>query len=228
MEELKNQKSLNIMVAVPMNRPVEFRTFESFVRLANLRGVHNYCFAFTQNSLVYDARDTLVDQFLKSGCDAIMFIDSDMVFHPQSVEILSAHNKPFVTAKAFKRVEPYQPCFYNKVELLEDGQAYLESPVEYPVGLLQIQGAGLACALIRREAFEKIEAPYFFPQKNLGEDLSFCLKLKNAGVEMYVDLSLQFGHLSQTVVLEEHFKKAYEQNKEMQTTKKLYVDGESK
>ena len=66
MEHVKNQKPLKIFVAVPMNRPVEFRTFESFVRLANLRGVHEYMFAFTQNSLVYDARETLVDQFLKS------------------------------------------------------------------------------------------------------------------------------------------------------------------
>lgn len=227
MEELKNQKSLNIFVAVPMNRPIEFRTFESFIRLANLSGVHNYMFGFTQNSLVYDARETLVDQFLKSECDAIMFIDSDMVFHPKSVEILSYHNKPFITAKAFKRVAPYQPCFYNKVEILEDGQIYLESPVEYPQGLMRIQGAGLACALIKREVFEKIEKPYFFPTQNLGEDLSFCLKLKNAKIEMFVDLALQFGHLTQEIILEEHFQRIY-QSEKARNNPNLYAEGELK
>jgi GT2 family glycosyltransferase len=219
--DMKNQKSLNIFVAVPMNRPIEFRTFESFIRLANLRGIHNYSFGFTQNSLVYDARETLVDQFLKSECDAIMFIDSDMVFHPQSIEILSKHDVPFVTAKAYKRVEPYQPCFYNKVELLEDGNVYLESPVEYSKEIMEIQGAGMACALIKREVFERIEKPYFFPFPNVGEDLSFCLKLKNAGVKMYVDLLLQFGHLSQQVILEEHFQTIYQRDKKMQASKKI-------
>lgn len=225
MEELKNQKPMNIFVAVPMNRPVEFRTFESFVRLANLRGVHSYMFGFTQNSLVYDARETLVDQFLKSPCDAIMFIDSDMVFHPQSVEILSYHDKPFITAKAFKRVSPYQPCFYNKIEIQADNQIYLESPVEYPTGLMKIDGAGLACALIKREAFEQIEKPYFFPTPNLGEDLSFCLKLKNAGVEMFVDLSLQFGHLTQDVILESHFQQIYQAEKAKGNQDKIFAEG---
>ena len=226
MDFIKNQKPLKIMVGVPMNRPVEFRTFESFVRLANLRGVHEYAFAFTQNSLVYDARETIVDQFLKSECDALMFIDSDMVFHPQSVEFLSVHDKPFVCAKAFKRVEPYQPCFYNKIEINDDGNIYLESPVEYPNGLMRIDGAGLACALIRREVFEKIEKPYFFPTRNLGEDLSFCMKLKKAGIEMFVDLSLQFGHLSQQVILEEHFRTIYNAEKARNNEKNMFAGGD--
>jgi hypothetical protein len=214
---------MKILVAVPMNRPVEFRVFESFLKLANLRGEHEYSFALTQNSLVYDAREALAQQFLKSECDALMFIDSDMTFHPQSIEFLARHNKPFVTAKAFKRVSPYQPCFYNKIEILDNKEIYLESPVEYGEGLLRIDGAGMACALIRRECFEKIEAPYFFPTNNLGEDLSFCLKLKNAGVEMFVDLTLQFGHLAQVEILESDFKKVYEANKDK--NKRIYVDG---
>lgn len=214
---------MKIMIAVPMNRPIEFRVFESFIKLANYRGEHEYMFALTQNSLVYDARETLANHFLNSECDALMFIDSDMTFDPRSVEFLARHNKPFVTAKAFKRVSPYQPCFYNKIEILKDGQCYLESPVEYGEGLLKIEGAGMACVLIRREAFEAIEKPYFFPEKGLGEDLSFCLKLKNAGVEMFVDTTLQFGHLAQVEIFEKHFKEIYEANKDKDKNKKLYA-----
>lgn len=216
---------MKIMIAIPMNRPIEFRVFESFIKMANMRGKHEYMFALTQNSLVYDARETLAEQFLKSECEALMFIDSDMTFHPRSIEILESHNQPFVTAKAFKRVSPYQPCFYNKIELLEDGQVYLESPVEYGEGLLRIQGAGMACCLIRRECFNNIEKPYFFPKNGLGEDLSFCLKLKNAGVDMFVDTTLQFGHLAQVEIFESDFRKIYEESKSQNKEKLIYVEG---
>ena len=211
-----------VMVGVPINRPIEFFCFESFVKLANRNSDIELAFCMTQNSLVYDARETIAQKFLESEADALMFIDSDMTFHSASIEYLARHNKPFVTAKAFKRVHPYQPCFYSKLEPAENGEWYMESPVEYGEGLLRIEGAGMACALIRREAFEAIDPPYFFPKVGLGEDLSFCLKLKDAGVEMFLDTTIQFGHLAQVAIMESHFKEVYEANKH--NAKKLYVD----
>lgn len=214
----------NIFVAVPINRPIEFRVFESFLTLANNNRKHNFTFGLTQNSLVYDAREHLTDLFLKSNCDAIMFIDSDMTFHPESIDYLYRHNVPYVCAKAFKRVEPYQPCFYTTVRQEANGEVYLESPIEYGEGLLRIEGSGMACTLIRREVFEKIEKPYFFPKNGLGEDLSFCIKLKESGIDMFVDTTLQFGHLAQIPIMESHFKAYYEANKHK--NEKLYVDGD--
>ena len=203
---------MDIMVGVAIHRPIEFRVFESFIRMANSRGAHNYSFTFVQNSLVYDARESIVKSFLDSKCEALMMIDSDMTFHPQSIEFLERHNKPYVTAKAFKRVEPYQPCFYTKVERRDEGW-YMESPVEYGEGLLKIEGSGMACCLIRREVFDKIKSPYFFPEVNLGEDLTFCQKLKLENIDMYVDTTLQFGHLANIEILEKDFQKYYNDNK---------------
>lgn len=203
---------MKIMVGSPIHRPMEFKVFESFVRLANYRGEHEYTFVFIQHSLVYDGRQFIADQFLQSDCEYLMFIDSDMTFDHRSIEILSSTGLDFVTAKAFKRVYPYQPCFYTKVEYKDD-KPHLESPVEYGVGLLPIEGAGLACALIKKEVFQKIKAPYFFPLKNLGEDLTFCLKLKEAGIQMYCDTRVQFGHVGASEIKEEDFKRVYQDRK---------------
>lgn len=209
---------MKIFVAVPINRPIEFLSFECFVRLANFRGKHEYHFGFTQNSLVYDARESLVESFLKTDCEALMFIDSDMTFDWRSAEILESHNLPIVSARAFKRVPPYEPCFYTKFEI-RDGQPYLESPIGYEQGLLPVDGFGMACCLIRREVFEKVKPPYFFPQPMIGEDLSFCLRLKEAGIPLYVDTTLQFGHLAQIPIFEEHFHKAWlEQQKKSENS----------
>jgi hypothetical protein len=221
-QSTEKPKPIKIMIGIPMSRPIEFRVFESFVKMANQRGHHEYMFCMTQNSLVHDARESIVEQFLKSECEALMFIDSDMVFHPLSIYYLERHKLPFVTAKAFKRVAPYQPCFYSKIEEQPDGKCYLESPVEYGEGLLPIDGAGMACCLIRREVFDKVQKPYFFPRDGWGEDLSFCYKLKQAGVQMYVDTTLQFGHLAQVPIFEEDFKEYYNKHKHELGT--LYVE----
>jgi hypothetical protein len=197
-----------VMVGIPIHRPIEFKVFESFLRMTNLRNNIQLEYCMVSNSLIYDGREYIASEFMKSECEYLMFIDSDMTFHPQSIEFLVRHNKEFVTAKAFKRVKPYQPCFYTKVEYNND-QPNLETPIQYGEGLLRIEGAGLACALIKRSAFEKIEKPYFFPYPNIGEDLTFCLKLKEAGVEMFVDTTLQFGHLAQIEIFEKDFVEEY-------------------
>lgn len=202
-----------IMVGIPIHRPMEFKVFESFIRLANHRGKHEYNFVMIQNSLVYDAREFIADEFMKSDCEALAMIDSDMTFHHETLEILYNHNKPFLTAMAFKRVAPYQPCFFTKNGINENGEPFLEVPMEWSQGLLPIEGSGLACVLIRREAFEKLQKPYFFPMENMGEDLSFCLRLKNAGVPMYCDTRIQAGHLATIEIMESHFRSLYEHSK---------------
>jgi hypothetical protein len=197
-----------VLIGIPIHRPIEFKVFESFIRATNIRREHEFSFCMVSNSLIYDAREYIATEFLKSDCEFLMFIDSDMTFHPQSIDFLLRHNLEFVTAKAFKRVKPYQPCFYTKFDY-KDGVPELEAPAQYGEGLLPIEGAGLACALIKRSAFEKIQPPYFFPLPNVGEDLTFCLKLKNAGVKMYCDTTLQFGHLGHTEIFEKDFVEEY-------------------
>jgi len=39
--------------------------------------------------------------------------------------------------------------------------------------------------------------------------LTFCLKLKDAGVKMYCDTTLQFGHLGYVEIFEQHFVEEY-------------------
>lgn len=198
---------MKILIASPVHRPVELPTFISFVRLANYRSpLHTYDFMFVQNSLVYQAREQIAEAFLRSNHDALVMIDSDMTFHHEAVDRLAHFKKPFVTAKAFKRVPPYQPCFYTQVDRDENGKVSLQVPIQYEHNsLLEIQGAGMACALITREAFEAVKPPYFDPMPGLGEDLSFCYKLKEAGVPMYCDTGMQFGHVGPTEFGEEHF-----------------------
>lgn len=199
---------MKIMVAVPIHRSVDYDSFISFIKLLSFKGEHSYQISVMSHSLIYDSREKMAEIFLKSDCDSMMFIDSDMTFEAKDIEKLASYDVPFVTAMAFKRMPPFQPCFYTKLEY-DAGHPKLEVPVDYSQGLLEIEGAGMACALIKREVFENIKKPYFFPLVNLGEDLTFCLKLKEAGIKMYCDTTLSFGHLATTEITEKNFKEYY-------------------
>jgi hypothetical protein len=54
------------------------------------------------------------------------------------------------------------------------------------------------------EVFEQVKAPWFqFGQvdgKPVGEDISFMSKAREKGIQIYVDTSIDVGHLSSMVI----------------------------
>lgn len=199
-------KQMKIMIGIPIGKPMEFDAVKSLLQLSLLKTEVEYVFRLVSNSLVYEAREELARQFMASDCEYLFFLDSDMFVDPRTPLLLARHNRDIVTAKAFKRVPPYSPCFYTKVDIQDDGKTVLQVPLQYGQGLLPIQGCGMACCLIHRSAFERVPKPWFFPMPQLGEDLAFCYRAKRAGVELFCDTTIQAGHIGQVQILEEHFR----------------------
>lgn len=148
------------------------------------------------NSLVYDARESAVKHLLDSDCDSILFLDSDMFPSADMLVKLVEHDKPIVSALAFKRTEPYYPCIFKTLD--KEATVY----TDYPRGLIEVAGVGMACCLIKREVFEKVKEPWFFPTPELGEDLSFCKRVK---FPIYCDTNLICGHVGNSVIGEKNY-----------------------
>jgi len=148
------------------------------------------------HSLVYEAREQAAKHFLESDCDYLLFLDSDMVPPADMLIKLINHDKPIVSALAFRRVPNYEPCIFK------DDKFYLD----YPKGLIEVAGVGMACTLIKREVLENMPQPWFFPTNN-GEDLSFCKRATDAGYKIYCDTELICGHVGSFEVTEEHFRR---------------------
>jgi hypothetical protein len=149
------------------------------------------------HSLVYDAREGAAKYLLsKPDIDAVLFLDSDMMPPADMLVKLVEHDKPIVSALAFKRVPNYEPCIFKKVS---DTEAEIYH--DYPKGLIEVEACGMACCLIKREVFENIPGPWFMPGK-LGEDLSFCRRVKHP---IYCDTELICGHIGTYEVKEEHY-----------------------
>lgn len=204
---------MKIMIGIPFGRPAEFEAVRSLLQLASLRSDATFVFTMMQNSLVYDAREYIVQELLKSDCEYLFFVDNDMTFDPRTPLLLARHKRDIVTAKAFKRVAPYQPCFYTRVGIGDNGKPYMEIPLAYGEGLLPIEGCGMACCLIHRSVFERVPEPWFFPMREFGEDLAFCYRARQAGVEMFCDTTIQCGHIGATQVMESDFRAYLERQK---------------
>jgi GT2 family glycosyltransferase len=182
--------------------------------------------------LVYEAREGIIQYALNNKCDYVLFLDSDMVLPPDALlkmfNILEKTDCQMVSGTAFKRIPPFQPCFYTKVgyDMGKDftqSKPILESPIEFPsTGLMPVEGIGMACCLINTKVFSLIDAPYFFPLPKLGEDLTFCLKLKQKNVKMIVDLSIDVGHVTTMPVMQEHFRACYEEHKRINKDKPIF------
>lgn len=153
-------------------------------------------------SLVYAAREQAAKYLLESGCDSLLFIDSDMVVPMDLVPRLIEADKDIVSGLAFKRVPGYEPCTFKKCDR-EGTEFYLD----YPKGLIEVQGVGMACTLIKRKVFEILQTPYFFPMPNIGEDLAFCVRAREAGFRIFCDTELICGHCNTEVVTETHYLK---------------------
>lgn len=156
---------------------------------------------YMSRATIHVARETLVMDMQKGGFDWLFMIDDDMTFPPDVLLRLLSLNVPVASAMCFKRVPPYTPCFYKRLEPTDRG-IELE-PFEFeerPTEPFAAEGAGAACMLIRREVFDKIQYPWFLPLPFAGEDICFCKRLKDAGIPLIIDPAPEIGHLETRAV----------------------------
>lgn len=165
--------------------------------------------------LVYDARNKIIEFAEKENADWILFIDSDMVIPPDCLlkfvnAELEKKKLDMMSGIFFKRIPPYQPCFYTKARIdPKTKKSILESPIDFPeTGLIECEGLGMACTFIRKKAWRAVKEKFgemFFPFPTIGEDLSFCIRARLAGIKMFADLSIKVGHIGVVNFGKEHF-----------------------
>lgn len=184
--------------------PVEF--VNSLLRLRKPPGTEILLFPL---SVVDVAREGIVSYALQEKFDYVLFIDSDMVFRPDILGELLERDKDIITALAFKRKPPYSPCIYKTLRLAGKTEVRTELFKEYEEGVFEVEGCGLACCLIKTEVFKAIyekDSYIFSPYQGYGEDLTFCLRARNAGFKIYADTTLKIGHIGQLICTEETYK----------------------
>lgn len=207
------KKGVTVGVCVPCRDEVHTGFAFDFARMVghdvkhrckdDINGLKLYTMAGT---LIFDQREGLVKAALAEGCDAILFIDSDMRFPPDMISILLSREVPIVGVNAVTRRKPTLSTALN-LELNKDDDGKITSHKWLKIDsrgkdyVEPVTAVGFGAALIRREVFDGMPNPWFDvgwgSRGIIGEDVHFCLKALDHGFQTYVDhgLSKYIGHI---------------------------------
>lgn len=190
---------MKTLVCVPCMDQVPAQFAQS---LACLQKEGEVAIAFQISSLVYTARNELAVKAIKMGADYVLWLDSDMVFCPDILKRLMAHDRDFVTGIYYRRVPPYTPVLFDKLEITEDKCDH-HNIDEVPETLTEVAGCGFGCALMKTQVLFDVAAIYgnmFSPINGVGEDLSFCWRARSIGYHIYADPTLELGHCGHHII----------------------------
>jgi hypothetical protein len=160
--------------------------------------------------------------------DWILFIDSDMVFQPNAIkEIIEVREKydfDMLGALCHQRMEPYQPTVYRKAADDAHGYTFLEQWEDGAA--VEVDATGMAFCLIHKRVFDRIlqanigqglppleerkqmpPPPFFRWEGEYGEDFDFCQQAKATGSRIYVDTTIEIGHVGQHTITRDTFLK---------------------
>lgn len=194
-----------VLIAIPTVDYLHWRFAESLVKLqewCHHSGLQ-YEIKFEGGTLVYLARDRLARYAASRGFTHILWLDADMVFEPDILDDLMENDKDFVTALIVSRHKDNGSVIFKDLSAKKRFETYPDKPFE-------IEGCGLACALIRIEPIKWIMGYYgscFIPTLEYGEDLAFCEKMLKHGYSMCCDPSVVVGHIGQAIVYPDGTKK---------------------
>lgn len=216
---------MRIMIAVPCMDMVHAQFTSSLCNLLLYNHDDEVCVEFGVSSLIYDTRNMLIEKAINEKFDRVLWLDSDMVFEPEILRILNADLEQFdiVSGLYFKRVKPITPVVYKRCEIerLEDNKLkpVSEPYNEYPQNcIFEIAACGFGCVAMNVSALESIVEAYgkmlFSPVTGFGEDMSFCMRARSAGVKLWCDPRIKLGHIGYHVFDEAIFLKESQDERE--------------
>lgn len=156
-----------------------------------------------QDTLVHKARNDIVETMLaKTDATHLLFLDSDMRFPWHAPLMLIQHNKPVIGVNYSTRSGVPRPVALVDIDQTEPHRRFLY-PQPEPSPPVEVEAVGMGVCLIQREVFEKVAYPWFdivydpVNRRWLGEDVTFCRKVRAAGYGVWVDpiLSDTIGHV---------------------------------
>lgn len=197
------------MIAIPCLDTVQTEFAQSLVALKPVGQIRH---AFLASSLIYKSRTDLSLLAIAEKADFVLWLDSDMVFPPELLTDLMEDMKgrDIVSGICHMRRPPFRPVLYRKLRQgLTPAENESERMDDYPTdGPFRVEGCGFGCVMMRTEVLQSVVDKYrevFAPLPGYGEDLSFCIRARGCGYDIWADPKVQVGHKASTIVTKDTF-----------------------
>lgn len=211
-------RQANVFVGVPIYGSIPAGFFQSMMQFHADPKVDARLALKVGDSLVSRARNCLVADFLETDCTHLLFIDSDLVFSPDHVARLVAHDVDIVggcyPAKAEGPIKWILNTYHEQRDVRENGLQEVRYVgtgfmlVKREVFLHMIESYGDDIAYKPDESDRAIEwdffavGPYQYPdgsRRYLSEDWFFCQRALDLGYKVWADTKVVLKHIGHAV-----------------------------
>jgi 2-polyprenyl-3-methyl-5-hydroxy-6-metoxy-1,4-benzoquinol methylase len=191
---------MKIGICVPLYNVVPASFFVNFInRLHELydQNKYNVQIYMRASTIVDKARNDLVKMALNDNCDYVFFIDSDTLIPKGAIDSLLNMNVDIASGLYFTKQKPYLP-----VARVKEGEMHFFLEDFEFNQIMEVQGVGMGCCLIKMDVFRKMEYPYFKLEwrkhdgieYQIAEDLYFCDEAIKAGYKIHLNTGVVCEH----------------------------------
>lgn len=195
-----------ILIAIPCMDQVPAPFAQSLAMIRKPEGDDVAC-SFQMGSLIYTSRNNLALQAFKIEADYVFWLDSDMVFSQDLLvnmkKKMDDEGLDFLTGLYFRRVPPFTPVLFDKLDIDEEGNCSWTDYKDVPKEPFKVGGCGFGAVLIKTDVLFEVQCKFggmFNPIANMGEDLSFCWRARECGYDIWCDPSFVLGHVGYSII----------------------------
>ena len=204
---------LSVVIGLPTGSHMPWQTAMSLAATTKAcaeKGIDVDVACVAGSSIITEARNQVVHQYLKSRASRLFWIDSDIAWQPEDfLRLLVFSAKMDVVCAAYPRKRP-DTRFTIKHTLPLDRN---------DLGCVKIEGTGLGFTVLRRGIVEILaaQAPLYFDEAQdmeladvfrldtvygkrhkrtrRGEDMAFFSDIRAEGYDVWLDPSVKLGHV---------------------------------
>lgn len=197
---------MKLMIAIPSLDYMHVETVKcltALIRKLQQDGIEHDV-RICAGTLVYFARNNLATAAVEDGFTHVLWLDADMVFTENVVDDLMFCGKDFVCGVFQSRRKPFHSCMFKSIL----------PPVrwtEYPEEPFRLAGCGFGLVLMKTDVLKKVKAYFgtcFQPTPEAGEDLAFCKRATDIGIEIWCDPKVRVGHIAHIPIFPEDYGRA--------------------
>lgn len=192
---------MKILLGMPCMRTIPHRTVISLLSVCEKGFVEPM---LVEGSLVYDAREAIIEYAIEKDYDYILFADSDMVFNKDDLMRLLSHHVGICSGLYVTRDGENNNVAYSKI--ITRRRFPFRSPQlivdNTSSGFGRVAACGFGFCLIKTSVVKcmlKYYKALFEPIKGLGEDAAFCYRAKKCGFYTFIDRDVKLGHIGECV-----------------------------